>query len=279
MDTIFALATAQGRAGVAVIRLSGPRAHAVAEQLAGPGLVPRGMAARRLRDRSGDVLDDAVILTFAGPASFTGEDVAELQVHGSAAVVANILGVLSGIDGLRLADPGEFTRRALENGRLDLAQVEGLADLIDAETEAQRRQAVRQSFGVLRQRLEGWREWLVKARALIEAELDFADEADVPVAVSDEAWALVREVMTEIGRALDDGGRGERLRAGAEVVVTGPVNSGKSSLINALARRDVAIVSAEPGTTRQTIRMLRSPACVSNTLTPRAMPIVIRAAR
>ena len=131
MDTIFALATAQGRAGVAVIRLSGPRAHAVAEQLAGPGLVPRGMAARTLRDRSGDVLDDAVILTFAGPASFTGEDVAELQVHGSAAVVANILGVLSGIDGLRLADPGEFTRRALENGRLDLAQVEGLADLLE----------------------------------------------------------------------------------------------------------------------------------------------------
>ncbi|MCB1078080.1 MAG: tRNA uridine-5-carboxymethylaminomethyl(34) synthesis GTPase MnmE [Bauldia sp.] len=254
-DTIFALSSGSLPSGVGLIRVSGPKVRPVLATLIDSYPEPRKATLCSLKDGAGEEIDRGLVLFFPGPASFTGEDVAEFHVHGGRAVVAALLGRMSELDGLRPAEPGEFTRRAFVNGRMDLTEVEGLGDLVAAETEAQRRQAVRQSFGVLRQRLEGWREWLVKARALIEAELDFADEADVPVAVSDEAWALVREVMTEIGRALDDGGRGERLRAGAEVVVTGPVNSGKSSLINALARRDVAIVSAEPGTTRDLIEV------------------------
>jgi len=192
---------------------------------------------------------------FPGPRSFTGEDVAELHVHGGRAVLAALLGTLGELPGLRPAEPGEFTRRAFANGRMDLTEVEGLADLVAAETEAQRRLALRQASGVFRAVAEGWRSRLIRARAMIEAELDFADEEDVPGSVSDVAWDDVAVIADEIGLHLNDGGSGERLRDGAEVVLLGPVNAGKSSLVNALAKRDVAIVAEEPGTTRDLIEV------------------------
>ena len=192
---------------------------------------------------------------FPAPRTFTGEDMAELHLHGGRAVVAAALEALSGLDGFRPAEAGEFTRRAFDGGRMDLTQVEGLADLVNAETEAQRRQALRQADGALRQVCEGWRERLVRARAWLEAELDFPDEDDVPGSVAERAWADVRPLSAEIARHLADGHRGERLRAGFEIVVLGPPNAGKSSVINALARRDVAIVSPEPGTTRDLIEV------------------------
>jgi tRNA modification GTPase len=192
---------------------------------------------------------------FPGPASFTGEDVAEFHVHGGRAVVAAVLDRLGSLPGMRPAEAGEFTRRAFLNGRVDLTEVEGLSDLIQAETEAQRRQAVRQASGALAQVFDGWRGRLVTARAMVEAELDFADEEDVPGSVSDRAWMEASGVAADISRHLDDRRSGERLRGGAEVVLVGPVNAGKSSLINALARRDVAIVSPEPGTTRDVVEV------------------------
>ena len=197
MDTIFALASAQGKAGVAVIRLSGTMAHVAASRLCGSDLAPRGMTLRILRDRFGAQLDQALILTFQAPASFTGEDVAELQVHGSTAGVASVLTALSQMDGMRLAEPGEFTRRALENGKMDLAQVEGLADLIDAETEAQRRQAQSLLGGKLGDLAENWRRDLIRAAALIEATIDFADE-DVPVDVTTEVTRLLDGVRKNL---------------------------------------------------------------------------------
>jgi tRNA modification GTPase len=203
----------------------------------------------------GTLIDRGLVLFFPGPGSFTGEDVAELHVHGGRAVVSAVLARLGQVPGLRPAEPGEFTRRAFLNGRVDLTEVEGLSDLIQAETEAQRRQAVRQASGGLREIFDGWRARLVKARAMVEAELDFADEEDVPGSVSDLAWLEAAEIAGEIGRQLDNQHSGERLRDGAEVVLIGPVNAGKSSLINALARRDVAIVSPEPGTTRDIIEV------------------------
>jgi tRNA modification GTPase len=200
------------------------------------------------------MLDRGLVLFFPGPASFTGEDVAEFHVHGGRAVVAAVLAVLAELEGFRLAEAGEFTRRALGNERLDLTQVEGLADLVAAETEAQRRQALRQSDGSVGRLYEGWRRRLVRARALIEAELDFADEEDVPASASSGAWALAEAVRQEILGHIDDR-RGERVREGVEIVVAGPPNAGKSSLVNAIARRDVAIVTAEPGTTRDMIEV------------------------
>lgn len=201
------------------------------------------------------MLDTGLVLYFPGPASFTGEDVVEFHVHGGRAVVSAVLGRLMAMDGLRPAEPGEFTRRAFLAGRLDLTEVEGLADLIRAETEAQRRQALRQASGMFRRHLEAWRSRLVAARAMVEAELDFADEEDVPESIAEKAWADVEAVAAAIGIHLADEGRGERLRDGAEVVIVGPVNAGKSTLLNALARREVAIVSPEPGTTRDLIEV------------------------
>lgn len=254
-DTIFALSSGALPSGVAIVRVSGPGVRHALETIVDSVPEPRRPLLCSLRDEGGALIDRGLVLFFPSPASFTGEDVAEFHVHGGRAVVAALLDRLGALVGFRPAEPGEFARRAFVNGRIDLTEVEGLGDLIAAETEAQRRQAVRQSFGGLRDRLEEWRGRLIQARALVEASFDFADESDVPATVSEGAWNLVSDVAAEIAQALDDGGRGERLRDGAEVVVSGPVNAGKSSLINALARRDVAIVSAEAGTTRDLIEV------------------------
>lgn len=254
MDTIFALASARGKAGVAVIRISGPQAHSAAERLGGGELAARGMTLRRLRDESGAALDEGLILTFAAPASFTGEDVAELQVHGSPAGVSGILAALGRTEGLRLAEPGEFTRRALENGKLDLAQVEGLADLIDAETEAQRKQAHVLLGGALGRLAEGWRVDLIRAASLIEAVIDFADE-DVPTDVTPEVTALLDKVERELQAQSAGVTMAERIREGFEVAIIGAPNAGKSTLLNALAGREAAITSEHAGTTRDVIEV------------------------
>ena len=253
--TIFALSSGPPPAGVAVVRVSGPDVRFALETMIGSIPEPRRAHLATLRAADGSAIDTGLTLFFPGPGSFTGEDVAEFQVHGGRAVIAAVLARLAELPGLRPAEAGEFTRRAFAAGRMDLTEIEGLADLVQAETEAQRRQAVRQASGVLRAAADGWRDALVRARAMVEAELDFADEDDVPESASDRAWSDVRAVMGAISGHLDDEHRGERLRDGAEVVLIGPVNSGKSSLMNALARREVAIVSEEAGTTRDLIEV------------------------
>ncbi len=254
MDTIFALASAQGKAGVAVIRVSGPDAHHALTVFGVSDVPPRGMRFRGLSDLNGDHLDDALILSFAGPASFTGEDVVELHLHGSTAVISAVMRVLSGIAGFRLADPGEFTRRALENGKLDLAQVEGLADLIDAETESQRRQAQNVLSGQLGALAERWRGKLIRAAALIEATIDFADE-DIPTDVTPEVLELIAGVLQELERETGGVKIAERIRSGFEVAIIGAPNVGKSTLLNALAGRQAAITSEYAGTTRDVIEV------------------------
>nr|WP_321249899.1 tRNA uridine-5-carboxymethylaminomethyl(34) synthesis GTPase MnmE [uncultured Ruegeria sp.] len=254
MDTIFALASAQGKAGVAVIRLSGPRAHEAAAELTRGTLPSRGMHLRSLYAQDGGRLDDGLVLTFEGPASFTGEDVAELQIHGSTASVNAVLRCLSGMEGLRLAEPGEFTRRALENGKMDLTQVEGLADLIDAETEAQRKQAQTILAGELGVLAERWRRDLIRAASLLEAVIDFADE-DVPTDVTPEVRALVSGVMDDLRREAEGVKIAERIRTGFEVAIVGLPNAGKSTLLNALAGREAAITSEFAGTTRDVIEV------------------------
>ena len=255
-ETIFALSSGQGRAGVAVIRISGPAAGEAIERMAPPLPKARFAAFRRVKHPgSGEVLDEALVLWFPGPKSETGEDMAELQVHGGRAVIQGVLGALASIEGCRLAEPGEFARRALENGKLDLTGAEGLADLIDAETSAQRRQALRQAGGALFALYDGWRRRLIGAMAQLEAAIDFSDEPDVANGTLKKARAEVEALTGEIAGHLDDGHRGEVLRAGFQVVLAGPPNAGKSSLLNALARRDVAIVSEEAGTTRDVIEV------------------------
>lgn len=252
MDTIFALATAQGRAGVAVIRVSGPAAVGCVGQLTSD--VPQSRGVRRLVDPAGELLDEALILRFAAGKSFTGEEVVELQLHGSPAVIAAVMRVLGDMDELRQADAGEFTRRALENGRLNLAEVEGLADLIDAETESQRKQAVRVFSGALGDLADGWRTKLIRAAALLEATIDFADE-EVPVDVSPEVLALLGEVSEQMRKEADGVRVAERVRDGFEVAIIGAPNVGKSTLLNKLAGRDVAITSEIAGTTRDVIEV------------------------
>ncbi|MCD1624988.1 MAG: tRNA uridine-5-carboxymethylaminomethyl(34) synthesis GTPase MnmE [Paracoccaceae bacterium] len=254
MDTVFALATASGRAGVAVIRISGPQAHAACLMLCGDLPDPRIASVRVLRDASGVRLDEALVVVFSQGASFTGEDVVEFHLHGSIAVVNAVLRVLSELPDCRTAEAGEFTRRALENGRLDLAQVEGLADLIEAETEAQRRQALRVLSGDLGKVAEGWRRDLIRAAALLEATIDFADE-EVPVDVTPEVTELLAGVKSELSRECAGVETAERVRSGFEVAIVGPPNVGKSTLLNALAGREAAITSEFAGTTRDVIEV------------------------
>ncbi len=256
METIYALSSAGGRAGVAVIRLSGPEVSRVVTSLTGKPLPrPREAALRRLTDpKDGAVIDRALVLYFEGPQSFTGEDVAEFHVHGGRAVVGALLKVLSGFGGVRAAQAGEFTRRAFENGKLDLTEAEGLADLIDAETEGQRRQALRQMEGALGQIYEGWRGRLLNVLAYAEADIDFADE-DLPDDLMAKLGPQIGVLREEIRKHLEDGHRGERLRDGVEVAIVGPPNVGKSSVLNRLAGRDAAIVSEEAGTTRDVLEV------------------------
>ena len=254
MDTIFALASAQGKAGVSVIRISGPNALGVANQICDRPLPAKGRGLRRLMDFDGSQLDEALVLSFAAPASFTGENIVEFQVHGSTAVVSAVLDRLTKTPDLRLAEPGEFTRRALENGKLDLAQVEALADLIDAETEAQRKQAQVVLSGGLGQLAERWRVDLIRAASLIEVTIDFADE-DVPVDVTPEVTTLLNSVAQDLEAETKGVKIAERIRDGFEVAIIGAPNVGKSTLLNMLAGREAAITSEYAGTTRDVIEV------------------------
>ena len=257
MSTIFALASAPGRSGVAVIRLSGPGAGDALLALSGREGVPAPRRAVRaaLRDPDdGTPLDDALVMWFPAPASFTGENVAELHVHGGPAVIAAVLERLARIPGARLAEPGEFTRRAFEHGKIDLTAAEAVADLVNAETEAQRRQALRQLDGELGALYGRWRGALIAALAHMEAAIDFSDE-DLPSGVIEAQRPRISAVAAEVAAHLADDRRGERLREGLFAVVLGAPNVGKSSLVNALARRDVAIVAETAGTTRDVIEV------------------------
>ena len=254
--TIFALSSGRPPAAIAVVRVCGPQARAALERLIGRVPQPRQAALARVRDpASGEIIDEALVLWFPAPRSETGEDMAELQLHGGHAIIAAVLDALGRIGGCRPAEAGEFTRRAFENGRLDLTAVEGLADLIAAETPAQRRQAFRQLKGLIGDRAEAWRRSLIEALALVEARIDFADEADVPEDLVAPALASAKLLREEIAAALTDGRRGERLRDGIVIAIAGPPNAGKSTLLNRLARREAAIVSPYPGTTRDVIEV------------------------
>lgn len=254
--TIFALATAPGRAAIAVIRVSGPAAGETVRQLTGGDLpVARQAALRRLQDsRSGDLIDQALVLWNPAPATVTGEDVAEFHVHGGRAVVQGVLDALASMPGVRPAEPGEFTRRAVLNGKMDLVEAEAVADLVAADTSRQRHQALDQLQGLHSALYDGWRQRLVDAMARLEAVIDFPDE-ELPAGLLDDNRAAVTALEAEVRAHLEDGRRGERLREGLSVVILGAPNVGKSSLLNALAGSDAAIVSAEEGTTRDTVEV------------------------
>jgi len=254
--TIFAPASGQGRAAVCVIRISGPATRTILETIAAPLPSPRRASLRHIVDpKSSEILDQSLVIWMPGPKSFTGEDQAEIQIHGGVAVRLAVLRCLLDLPGCRAALPGEFTRRAFLNGRMDLTEVEGLADLIDAETEAQRRQALRQLEGSLGETVEGWRENLLDALALMEASLDFSDEGDLSsVAFEEQTLVLIKKVRSAVLAQLSSR-VGERLREGLTIVLAGAPNAGKSTLLNALARRDVAIVSPVAGTTRDMIEV------------------------
>lgn len=255
-DTIYALSSGRLPAAIAVIRISGPRARFGLETFIGKLPEPRRAAHAVLRDPdSRETLDDALALWFPGPASETGEDIAELHLHGGRAIVAAVFRVLGKIPGFRPAEAGEFTRRALLNGKLDLAAVEGLGDLVVAETEAQRRQAMAQFRGALSEKVERWRGRLIEVLALVEAAIDFSDEGDVPGNLRETAQRTARELIAAINPVLADAPRGERLREGFTVAIAGAPNVGKSTMLNRMAERDVAIVSPTPGTTRDVIEV------------------------
>lgn len=252
-DTIFAPATAPGRSAVAVVRLSGPATGEALKALGGALPFPRRASVRKLKGSDGQVFDEALVLWMPGPRSYTGEDSAELHLHGGPAVVEAAIGALSSL-GLRLAEPGEFTRRAFQNGRLDLAQAEAVADLVDAETDAQARQALAQLGGGLSRRYDAWRDILVEALAVLEAAVDFPDE-ELPEDVAARARPGLTQLLAALDEALADADRGRRVREGFKVALIGAPNAGKSSLLNVLARRDAAIVTATPGTTRDVIEV------------------------
>ena len=252
-DTIYAPATAAGRAAVAVVRLSGPGTRAAVRVVAGGLPRPRFASLRTLRDASGGLIDRALLLWFPGPGSYTGEDAAEFHVHGGPAVIEALLSTLDA-QGLRLAEPGEFTRRAFENGKLDLAQAEGVADLIEAETAAQRVQALQQLGGRLSDVQARWTEALTQALAMLEAAVDFPDE-EVPTDVASRARPVITALIAELDLAVADAGRGQRVREGYRIALLGAPNAGKSTLLNKLAGRDAAIVTATPGTTRDIIEV------------------------
>jgi tRNA modification GTPase len=251
-DTIFARASGAGRAGVALFRISGPRAFAIAEALSGPLGPPRRVAARPVRDSRGDMIDAGLVILFKGPKSFTGEDVAEFHLHGSPAVEDAFYECLRA-HSARLAEPGEFTRRALINGKIDLAEVEGLADLLDAETSSQRQQALGQLGGRLSSVAEGWRNRLVAILAPIETEIDFPDEGGIPASVAARAGPEIAGLIGELERTLGGASAGRAIREGVRVAIIGAPNAGKSSLLNRLAGSDRAIVSEAPGTTRDVL--------------------------
>ncbi|MEQ8507969.1 MAG: tRNA uridine-5-carboxymethylaminomethyl(34) synthesis GTPase MnmE [Rhodospirillaceae bacterium] len=254
-DTIFAPATAPGRSGVAVIRISGPKAAKALDRLGVKTPRPRVLTLAKLTDpTTSEILDEALVAWFPAPASFTGEDVVELNLHGGSAVVQGVLSALQTVGGLRPAEAGEFTRRAFDAGKLDLTQAEALADLVDAETRAQARQALRQMGGALKTKYDAWRSQLLKSLAHMEAVIDFPDE-DLPEETAATLWTSVETLERDMNDHLSDQGRGERLRTGVHVVIIGPPNAGKSSLLNLLAKRDAAIVSETAGTTRDVIEV------------------------
>ncbi len=255
-STIFALSTAPGRAALAVFRISGPAAGEVIDRMAGPRPPARAAGLRIIRDpETREALDQGLVLWFPAPRSETGEDLAELHVHGGRAVAQAMLRAIGRVPGTRLAEPGEFARRAFENGKIDLTQAEAIADLVDAETETQARQALRQAGGALAKLYEGWRAELIEALALMEAAIDFSDEGDVGDKTAREARVRVEALAEKIGQHLNDGRRGEILRDGFHVVIAGPPNVGKSSFLNAMVQREAAIVSEEAGTTRDVIEV------------------------
>lgn len=254
-QTIFALSSGRPPSAIALVRVSGPQAGLALTCLAGKIPAPRMAMRALLRDSNQQPIDDAVALWFPGPASATGEDVAEFHVHGGRAVLAALFSALSGLPDMRAAEPGEFTRRAFENGKLDLTEAEGLDDLIHADTDRQRRQALRQLKGLLGDKARGWRARIIEASALIEAGIDFADEGDVPAELIAPALLKIRGLLAEIEEVLAAQGRSERLRDGLVVAIAGPPNVGKSTLMNQLARREVAIVSPHAGTTRDIIEV------------------------
>ncbi|MDO9416794.1 tRNA uridine-5-carboxymethylaminomethyl(34) synthesis GTPase MnmE [Pararhizobium sp.] len=253
MQTIYALSSGALPAGVAIVRISGPACREVMQDLCGTIAADRLATLRTIRRRNGAILDTGIVLFFSGPASFTGEDCLELHLHGGRAVVSALLDELSGFTGLRHAEPGEFSRRAFQNGKLDLVQVEGLADLIAAETEMQRRLALEHADGGQSAIYAGWAKRLTHARAMIEAEIDFADEDDVPGSVSNQIWPDMALLRSEIQQHVQKAPIGEIIRDGLKVVISGAPNVGKSSLINALAKRNVAIVTDIAGTTRDVL--------------------------
>jgi len=254
-QTIFALSSGRPPSAIAIVRVSGSQARAALTRLAKTTPMPRTAARVLLRDTASGPIDDAVVLWFPGPASATGEDVAEFHVHGGRAVLASVFAELSAIENVRPAEPGEFTRRAFENGKLDLTEAEGLDDLIHADTDRQRRQALRQLRGLLGDRARDWRAQIIEAQALIEAGIDFSDEGDVPAELIAPVLVRIKTLLGEIQSVLGAGGRSERLRDGLVVAIAGPPNVGKSTLMNQLARREVAIVSPHAGTTRDIIEV------------------------
>lgn len=253
--TIFALSSGRPPSAIAIVRVSGREAGAALKRLVGTIPPPRRATRALLRGADGEAIDDAVMLWFPGPASATGEDVVELHLHGGRAVLASLLAALSAMPGLRPAEPGEFTRRAFENGKLDLTEAEGLDDLIHADTDRQRRQALRQLKGLLGDKARDWRAQIIEAAALIEAGIDFSDEGDVPAELIAPALGRIKALLDDITGVLAAQGKAERLREGLVVAIAGPPNVGKSTLMNQLARREVAIVSPHAGTTRDIIEV------------------------